>query len=257
MSTLDSLRSERGVTMQDIADRCGVSKVTVSRALRNDLRYVSKSVAERIVATASEMRYNPSRHQAARRLALMKVGQQVINQVIALYFPAEFFQVNYFGAVFRGVMDASIDHKYSLLSIASYDVANPTMAPVFSRGDVDGIISMANPEEFSKVLKMLRAEINFGRRPAVSAIHPVDDCAAVVTDDYSGGYASASHLLDLGHRHMPHFVVREQVYPHYERLRGYRRAYIDRGLDPNQYLRGCLWHEETDLSPGYPAPMNS
>ena len=178
-----------------------------------------------------------------------------MNQVIALYFPEDsFFKSTTSARYFEELWTPRSAREYALLSIASHDPANPTMASVFSRGDVDGIVSMANPEEFGKVVKILRAEINFGRRPAVSVIHPVDDCAAVVTDDYSGGYASASHLLDLGHRHILHFVVGKEVYPYYERLKGYRQAYIDRGLDPNQYLRGCLWHKETDPSPGLPGP---
>ena len=53
------------VTMQQIADRCGVSRGTVDRALHHK-EGVREEVAERIRATAREMGYisNPPRHAA-------------------------------------------------------------------------------------------------------------------------------------------------------------------------------------------------
>ena len=240
--------------MQDIADRCGVSKVTVSRAFRGERRFVSRETVDRVLSVARELGYDPSYHQAARRLALRKVGKDVLNMVIAFCFPADLYLYNYFGLLFKGMMDAAIAQGYSLLSVVDLRLKQPPIPAVFARGDVDGIISLMHANDFTKALEHLRSELSFQDRPAVSLMEPAKGCSSVLADEFEGGYSSAAHLLDLGHRHMLHFIVRTGIWPHAERLRGYRQAFTDRNLDPDGHLASAEWYTETQPWPGLPGP---
>lgn len=230
----------KSVTLQDIADRCGVAKITVSYALRGGPRPVSTETRKRILATAQEMGYNPSAHHTARRLAMQRCGQSVLNNVIGLFFPDKFYRGNYFSAILHGILDTLLVKQFALLTsyaaptadISSTDI----LPPVFDRGDVDGAILYASQSEAALVPK-LRENIGFGNRPIVSLISPLPDCAAVLADDYAGSYAATTHLLELGHRYLLHFYPQDSCYTYDIRLAGIRKAYQDHHLDPDAYLR--------------------
>ena len=231
------------VTLQDIADRCGVSKHSVARALRNERGRVSAPTRDRILAVARELGYDPSLQHAARRLALTKNGQTMINQVIALFFPPNFQQITYFSAMFQGVLDATMPRNYGVLTqqIEHQDAKKHyLLPPIFARGDVDAIIAFLPLGGFRHVLEQVRAMSSFGERPAVSLIEQVPGCSAVLTDDYAGGYAAMTHLLHAGHRRVLHSCY--ATYPHQQRLAGYRQACFDRTLDPDALLVSCLWN---------------
>ncbi|HEX2950121.1 MAG TPA: LacI family DNA-binding transcriptional regulator, partial [Armatimonadota bacterium] len=73
--------TKKHVTMKDIAERCGVTHVTVSLALRDNPR-ISKATAKKIHAVAKEMGYDPSFQVSARRLALSRHGKAITNNVL-------------------------------------------------------------------------------------------------------------------------------------------------------------------------------
>ncbi len=59
----------------------------------------------------------------------------------------------------------------------------------------------------------------------------------VLCDNHSGGYTATRHLIDLGHRQIA-FMARPHLnlLPIAERLRGYRQAMQDAGLEPSDPL---------------------
>jgi hypothetical protein len=74
------------VTLQDIADECGVALSTVSLAIGGDER-VKDSTAEMIQSVAREMGYERSRHQSARRMAAWRHGRDLLHHVVGGLFP--------------------------------------------------------------------------------------------------------------------------------------------------------------------------
>lgn len=235
------LRS-KAVTLQDIADQCGVSKVTVSLALRHDPR-ISKATTERILAAAEHMGYSSAHHISARRLALQKQGRHLVNNLIALCFPGYFAQVNYFLLMFHGVFGVLTQERYGLMvtDLSNGDGAYSIerLPPLFERGELDGAIFFPAGQPLDILLQHLRSQDGFGNRPVVSLIYPTQECSSVVTDDASGAYASVQHLIDLGHRHLLHFIfssfTADVTYPE-KRLQAVRLAMQDRGLDPERNL---------------------
>lgn len=233
------LASPRAVTMQDIADRCGVSLITVSRALRSDPRVRPDTIAM-VRQAADALGYDPACHHAARRLALRKHGIHVINHIMTLFIQSDFARANYFVNIFRGVLEMATAQGFALLTT---DPQMPEPLPIYARGDVDGYLVLGWSVEADRTLlnRYLRASQGH-QNPMVSLLTPVEGCANVLTDDRAGACAAAAHLLELGHRHLVHFWPEMPemgpIYLHNERRSGCRQAYLDRGLDPDALLRG-------------------
>lgn len=123
--TNDEKTTPRGhVTLQDIAEHCQVNKVTVSRALRGDRRYVSAKTTERILAMAKELGYDPLRHHAARSLRLQGVGQRALSQLVAVFFPVDFQSRPYFLALFQGLLDTLQQRQYGLVTLSLDDAVS-------------------------------------------------------------------------------------------------------------------------------------
>jgi len=229
------------VTLKDVAERCNLSIATVSRALRNPTRH-SEETTKRIMATAAELGYDPARHEGARRLVLSRFGKNVINHLIALIFPPYFYRANYFNDMFQGILDVLTPEGYGLLTVDASQTTEHGLPPSFSRGDVDGVIIAADPKDAPALLTQLHAEGAVANRPLLTLAHTAPLCSAVLVDACSGAYAATAHLLALGHRHLLHFcgpyedTKADMHSQRHQCLLGYRQAYQDLGLDPEQYL---------------------
>lgn len=235
-------QSSKAVTIKEIAARCGVHHATVSRALRGPSPYVSEALRAQILAVAAEMGYDPSYSHAARHLRAAKKGTPVVSQVVALFLPRDFADIPYFRALFRGLSEELMAQHFSVL-LHFADTAEYPLSPIFRRGDVDGLIFSHDTPAMRLLLQELRRERNFGERPVVSVLSDVESVRSVIPDDRQGGYLAASHLLDLGHRHLIHFVIEAgDEYGQIQRFVGLRQAYRERGLDPEAYLHPCeVW----------------
>ena len=233
---------DKPVTLQDIADRCGVSKVTVSRALRGQTQKVSAQVSARIALTAKTMGYDPAANHTARRLSLQKQGLRALNHLIAIFFPLDLFAHDYYVRILGGIIEVLQAEQFGLLMNYSNAVGSEEiLLPLFARGDVDAVMVLANPKYFRATLEHLRSLAQFGARPIVSLITPNEGTATVVTDDRHGAYLAVRHLLALGHRHLLHFCDDLTGPTHLQRYMGYLQAYAEAGLDPERYLHVSAW----------------
>lgn len=235
----------KGVTLQDVAKRCGVSLASTSYALAGDRVHVSEETSQRIIATAREMGYDPSRYQAARRLVSVGSGREIANNIVALYVPPEFHETRYHLLVFSGVMAEMMPRSYGVLTLHGYAPGRHYILPKpIVQGDVDAVIMAVHSYAIDAIYSELRSEPSFGRRPVVSVLEKIEGVSSVTADDYQGGFLAISHLLDLGHRYFMHFgIYYEQL--HCKRLEGYRAALSARGLDPDTHLVQCDWTAES------------
>jgi LacI family transcriptional regulator len=240
----------RAVTMRDIAERCGVTKQTVSRVLMGDPR-VSAVTRERILTLAGELGYDPTRHHAARQMALRKHGLEALNQVIAVFFPPYTYRSNFVTDLFWGIWEGLNESGYALLAIYSRDPRTDTVPEIpaaLKRGEVDGAIIHSRPGDLANTLDELRAEQYFGNRPIVFSMWTHPGCSAVTADYAEGAYAAACHLLAQGHRHLLHIYHAPDVttHPVLTRIEAYERAYRAHDLNPSRYLHAFAWHDADD-----------
>jgi LacI family transcriptional regulator len=263
MSEERVLSPHKSVTQRDIALRCGLSQMAVSLALRRDPS-ISEPTIERVHIIAAEMGYDPAQHQAARRMALKKHGQDVINNIVALFLPPTFYEVNYYNSIVRGMLDVLTSQQYGLLTMYLPEISageKVTLPPVFSSGNIDGLAMIAFPSTLAAVRDYLRQNPGFGARSIVTIMTEMSGCTTVATDNADGAYAAARHLLSLGHRHIGHFYCGwGNAEGEKQRLDGVRRAYQEKGIDPDEYYHiiniGALeWLLPTTIGMAQPSKL--
>ncbi|HEY3380068.1 MAG TPA: LacI family DNA-binding transcriptional regulator, partial [Armatimonadota bacterium] len=198
-----------GVTIRDIAERCGVGIATVSRAL-NAPDTQNPNTSARILAVAKEMGYDPTRYHCARRL-VSKHGKEPINHLIAVFLPQDFYKTIYYSATLQGIMAGLTERGFGLLTIEipyAYGTAEilpqdwiSILPPSFNRGDVDGVIGYMPEDRFVSFAATLRALPTFGERPIVILVESTTASFSIKVDRQSGAREAAHHLLATGHRH--------------------------------------------------------
>ncbi len=174
------------VTLQDIADVVGVSRMTVSNAFNRPDK-LSEAMRTRILETAGEFGYGGP-DPSARALARGRSGTVGLLLTDTL---AEAFRDPVSAAFLVAVGDA-----LAAQSLALTLVSTTGDGPVSREVPMDGaIVYVCDP---------LRVDLEELRRRGVPVVTvdqtPAPGVPAVTVDDVSGARAAAQHVVDLGHR---------------------------------------------------------
>ncbi len=219
----DLTGSSHLATIRDVARTAGVSIATVSRVF-NDNKLVSPETAERVLKVAKSLDYWPN--SAAQSLSTR------CNHTLGVLLPDLFGE--FYSEVIRGIdRQARLNDYQTLLSsshASSQDVLNASRAML---GRIDGLIMMAPDEATIDIVERIR------RRVPVVLLNPrgvVERCHRVSVQNYEGARAAVEHLLSLGHREIALISGPEDNVDAEERLRGFRDALADAGLDPDRSL---------------------
>ena len=226
-------------TVDAVAERARVSVSTVSRALR-DMPGVSQETRKRVQRIAQELGYVPS--LAGSRLATGRTG------AIAIVTPnlSKWFFGQVLASAGRVLRQAGFD-------VLLYELADTAARERFFAGSsltgrADGVLVIAlqpTPEE----LATLEAQ----NLPLAFLGSGIPGRSGVRVDDHAAGRAAARHLINLGHERIAFIGIREAAdstlggVPPANRLKGYREALAEAGLEPSQDLEV---HEENSTAGG-------
>lgn len=176
------------VTLKTIAERAGVSRMTVSNAFARPDR-LSDALRERVLAVADELGY-AGPDPAARALA--RGSTRAVGVLLTDSLETAFTDV-YATAFVAAIADALADEGMALTLLTP-----PRREDVVPSRDVamDGaIVYSCSP---------LSTDVAWLRRRKVPLVavdqHPVAGGVHINVDDYGGARAAARHLLELGHR---------------------------------------------------------
>ncbi len=223
------------VTLQQIADACGVSKATVSMAL-NDSSRIGRQTAAAVKATAVGLGYSLGANYSARRMAFARRNRRLPSQVVGVAGPDEsMLSAPYFLRITQGLWEVLCQARYAMLAVGHSEV---DWCEFVTRDEIDGLVAFGSDAVASN-LSSLRAHPGFGSRPVVVLIHRVPGLPCVQTDDASGACEACGRLLDLGHRRLLLVAMDPEDPPrggHEARREGMRRAFADRGLDWRQHV---------------------
>lgn len=200
-------------SLEDVAQRVGVSPATVSRALRG-LPRVSEATRARVVAAAQELGYVIS--PSASRLAS---GRTNTVGVVVPYVNRWFF-----GQVIVGVeqvlREAGFDLLlYNLGTEAGHDRFFMDM-PLRRRVDAVVVLSLPITELEAEILRSL--EVPVGLIGSFAYEFP-----QVGIDDVAGATTAVRHLTNLGHRDIALISGGPDVPMHFTAPADRRRAYLD------------------------------
>lgn len=177
--------ADRAVTLQDIADRVGVTRSTASYAITGRGR-VSERTKRRVLAAAEELGYRPN--ILARRLRDSRTG------VLALRFPRYTGMMSYYMAAVLGAAEEA-ERAGMILSLITVDMGDDEV----SRLHADGVI-LLDPDGDDATARALLS----GRLPVVTGedVPPgFPPGRGAVVSDHAGAVDSLmDHLADRGAR---------------------------------------------------------
>jgi LacI family transcriptional regulator len=224
--------------MKEVATLAGVSLATVSRVVNDDGK-VRPDLAEKVREAVALLGYRrdltatnlrrADRHSASLGLVFDDVANP------------------FHAALLRGV--ETVARTRGVLPLVGSSDEDPArereLAEAFLARRVDGLIVVpAGPDH-----SYLRAE-----RDAGVALVFVDrppafiDADCVLSDNAGGASAATAHLIERGHRRIGFLGDRTQIFTAVERLRGYREALTEHGIQYDASLVRMDLHDSAAAS---------
>jgi len=221
------------VSIKDVANRCGVSVSTVSKALNGRLD-VGETTKEQILDTAKELGYTAN--SAARALKT--------NRTYSI------------GIVFTDLSNSGFTHEYfaSMLNYfrteaerRGYDITfiSDNMGPanisylrhVRARG-LDGIAIICTDFLDPMIQELIRSDI-----PIISLDHEFENQSAILSDNRRGLESIVRYVYGKGHRRIA-YIHGNRTAVTENRLAGFHRACKALNLTiPDEYITECEYHE--------------
>lgn len=224
------------VTIENVAERVGVSAATVSYALSGKKK-ISPEVKEKINQAIKDLDYRPS--VTARNLASNRTW------TIGMYAsPTENIKEDYFfNNVLAGILDVLHEQNYHLMLYADYQEKDKC-EPDFSLSQpIDGALIM-NPRIDDIYIKHVR-ERNI---PYALIGTPEDSQESfyVDSDITAGYYAAVNNLIQKGHKKIILMNGPAEYTQSTKRINGYKQAFADNGLkyDEKYVLNVPMLEEE-------------
>ncbi|MFE1337469.1 LacI family DNA-binding transcriptional regulator [Streptomyces sp. NPDC058733] len=215
----------RQPTLDEVAERAGVSRSVASRAL-NNAPHVSRAKREAVERAVRQLGYVPN--PAARALATRQTGAAAL--VVSGEDPA-IFADPFFGQVIVGASAALEEADLHLmLCLAASERGRKRVAELLRSRGADGVMLMALREEdpLTRIAEEeARMPVVFGGRPVGSAPRWYVD-----VDNVGGARQATEHLVSRGRTRVAALCGRLDTEAGRARYQGYRDAMLAAGLEP-------------------------
>lgn len=224
------------ITLDDIAKKLKVSKVTVSKALR-DHPDISKETAELVKKTAVKLGYTPN--YIARNLSSKR------SNTIGVVVPkiAHFF----FSSVIEAIYDTAFNNNYEIiLTVAQEDPAREIKhIESLLAMRVDGLIISITQHTKDKTVfeKILRHQIPL---TFVDRVLNLPGANTVTVDDRGGSREAVEYAISLGYTKIAHFAGYQNINIGKRRFQGFKDAMKKYNLpvNPNWVIFGGFGEED-------------
>lgn len=216
------IQTKRSVTIDDVAQRAGVSRAAVSKVIR-DAYGVSDEMRAKVESAIADLGYRPRVSARAMRGATYTLGIEIPT-----------IRNHFFSKVVVGATGALVGSRYQLIIAPAgpdHD-GGPQAIEVLADRQLDGIlaISPAVAPEWLEDLALRTPLVMLGRHDN-SRYYDM-----VVDDDIEGSLLAVRHLYDLGHRDIVHLTLKPEAEinlataPHALRSDGYVLAMAELGI---------------------------
>ncbi|MFC7679161.1 substrate-binding domain-containing protein [Paenibacillus sp. GCM10028914] len=209
------------ITMKDIANKVGVSSVTVSKAL-NDKEGVSDNLKLKIKKVAVEMGY--------RMNSAAKSIKDGLSYNIGVLIPQRFTGMNdsFYLRVYQQIA-IHLDHYgyFGILTLLSAEDEEKLSFPrVYSESKVDGIIVLGQvSKEYIETIKNMdlpKIFLDFYDEHA--------EIDSIITDNFYGAYEITNYLIRHGHRDIAYVGNIYATSSIQDRFLGYYKSLLEHGL---------------------------
>ncbi|MDD3920438.1 MAG: LacI family DNA-binding transcriptional regulator [Eubacteriales bacterium] len=220
-------------TIKQIAEICGVSPASVSKAL-NNAPDISTATAERIKKTALELAYYPN--AAARALKTNhshNIGVMFVDETHCG------LTHEYFSQVLNGVKNEAERLGYDI-SFISQNIGNTHMTYLehCRYRNCDGVVIACVDFQAEVVKELIQSDI-----PVVTIDYMYEGRGAVLSDNLQCMRDLVEYVYNRGHRKIA-FIHGEDTAVTRQRIQGFKRAC--KALDitvPEEYIRAAIYHD--------------
>jgi LacI family transcriptional regulator len=207
-------------TIRDVAQRAGVSTMTVSRVLNNS-GYVSAESRARVETAVAELGYVPNTIGLSLRFKRTKTLALVVTDITNPFFTS----------MARGVEDFASQNGFSTI-LCNTDESEAKQADyltILLQKRVDGVL-LVPARSAADAVRWLQQRgvpvVILDRQTPGAAV----DCVRGQSE--AGGYELALLLYEMGHREVAALAGPAYVSTAVERVAGFDRAWRERGLIP-------------------------
>ena len=220
------------VKIKDVAERCGVSIASVSKALRGESDLNPKT-AEYIRGVAREMGYVPN---ASARL--LKTNKSFNIGVLFVDETSSGLEHEYFSSILNSIKDESEKHGYDITFITHHFGKNfLTFYDHAKYRNVDGVIIASVEFKDPEVVKLVESEI-----PTVTIDYDFNDKSSVVSDNVQGVKDIVDYLYNMGHTKIA-YIKGDDTSVTQKRTTSFYRACAMRGLEVREeYVKSGRYH---------------
>jgi LacI family transcriptional regulator len=208
------------ITQQDLADILNVSRITVSKALR-DHPDISAEMKERVKKAVEEMGYSPN--LIAKQLSLQKTF------TLGIVIPD--LENSFFAYLVDSIIDAATEHNYHIILTVSREKEaferNNIMNLIGMR--VDGLLVCVSQQTSDhKVFKYVRKV----KIPLVFFDRAIKEMnfSYVAFNDKIATIEALNQLISGGYTNIAHFAGYSSTSIGTERCNGYREALMNNGI---------------------------
>lgn len=214
----------KNITMKDIADKLGVSKVTVSKAL-NDKEGVSDELKLKIKIVAEDMGYRIN----TLAKSLKESNSYNIGVIIAEKFTGNnrSFYLSFYKYISRILEEY---HYTAILNILNYeDEAQLNLPRIYYERKVDGFIILGQvSKNYIEILKNIDLPIVF-----LDFYDEHIDIDSVITDNFYGAYEITNYLIRNGHRNIAYVGNLNATSSIQDRFLGYYKSLLEHRIEMN------------------------
>lgn len=222
------------VTIRQIAEHCGVSASTVSKALNGALD-VGQETALRIRKVAEELGYMPN--SAARALKTRRTYSFGIFYSAAV---EEGLTHEFFARVLNGFKTRSEELGYDIIFIGGrVGQLQITPADHAAYRSCDGVLMVSGNDGDTAVAK----EISDRGIPTVCIDYAVAGCGGVLSDNVRGMGDLMRYILARGHRRIAFIYGQDSIVTR-TRVETFQKICAEHGIDvPPEYLIRGAYHD--------------
>ncbi len=213
-------------TLEEVAERAGVSRATASRVLRGQSN-VSASARDAVNRAAEEIQYTPNR--VARALA---TGRSESIAFVVSETEERMFTEPFFLGMLRSATESVVACHYQLVfTVTSTDAERERFIDYAASGHVDGVLllSVHGDDDLQEQLEALGVATVLSGRPP----RPAEGLYYVDADNRTGGRLATQHMIDTGRTVIAAVTGPLDMCAGEDRLAGYRDALLatGRGVD--------------------------
>ena len=211
---------QNNTTMKSLADRLGLSKGTVSKAL-NDSHEISIATKNKVIEAANELHFMPNHFASGLKSRRSKTIAVIVPEIVD----------SFFSLAINGIETFTRKNGYHINIYISHDLLSKEIEIInaLCDGRVDGVlISICREASDNAHIKEL---IDHGI-PLVFFDRVADELKAgkVITDDFEGGYIAAGHLIEQGCKNVCFLSVSSCLSIVRKRMEGFIRALSEKNL---------------------------